>query len=54
VDMMGRMIQQQQVMILEGTNVIPVNVSSLSSGIYMLKAIFSDNNQIPAIKFIKQ
>jgi Secretion system C-terminal sorting domain len=54
VDMMGRMIQQQQVTIQEGTNVISVNVSSLSSGIYLLKAIFSDNNQIPAIKFIKE
>ncbi len=54
LDMMGRMIQQQQVIIQEGTNVIPVNVSSLGSGIYMLKAIFADNNQIPTIKFVKQ
>jgi Secretion system C-terminal sorting domain len=54
VDMMGRMIQQQQVTLLEGTNVISVNVSSLGSGIYLLKAIYPDNNQIPAIKFIKQ
>jgi Secretion system C-terminal sorting domain len=54
LDMMGRMIQQQQVTIQEGTNVIPVNVSLLGSGIYMLKVIFNDNNQIPAIKFIKQ
>jgi hypothetical protein len=54
LDMMGRLIQQQQVTILEGTNAIPVNVSSLGSGIYLLKAIYADNNQTPAIKFIKQ
>jgi hypothetical protein len=54
IDMMGKIIQQQQVIIREGTNVIPVNVSSLGSGIYLLKAIYSDNNQMPAIKFIKQ
>ncbi len=53
-DMMGRMIQQQQVIVQEGNNVIPVNVSSLGSGVYLLKAIFTDNNQIPAIKFVKQ
>ncbi len=53
-DMMGRMIQQQQVILQEGNNVIPVNVSSLGSGVYLLKAIFTDNNQIPAIKFVKQ
>ncbi len=54
IDMMGRMVQQQQVIIQEGTNVIPVNVSTLRSGIYLLKTISSDNNQIPAVKFIKQ
>jgi hypothetical protein len=54
VDMMGRIIQQQKVIILEGSNVIPVNVSSLNSGIYLLKAIFADNKQIPAVKFIKE
>ncbi len=54
LDMMGRMILQQKVNIQEGANVIPVNVSTLGSGIYLLKVICSDNNQIPAIKFIKQ
>jgi Secretion system C-terminal sorting domain len=54
LDVMGRIIQQQKVTILEGTNVIPINVSSLGSGIYLLKAIYADNNQMPAIKFIKQ
>lgn len=54
LDIMGRMIQQQQVIIQEGTNVIPVNVSTLGSGIYLLKAISSDNHQIPTVKFIKQ
>ncbi len=54
VDMTGRIMLQQQVTIQEGTNVIPVNVSSLGSGIYLLKAIYPDNHQIPAVKFIKQ
>lgn len=54
LDMMGRMILQQKVNIQEGNNVIPVNVSTLGSGIYLLKVICSDNNQIPAIKFVKQ
>ncbi len=54
VDMTGRIILQQKVSILEGTNVIPVNVSSLGSGIYLLKAVSPDNKQIPAVKFMKQ
>jgi Secretion system C-terminal sorting domain len=54
VDMMGRILQQQQVTIQEGTNAIPVNVSTLGSGMYFLKAIYAESNQTNTIKFMKQ
>lgn len=54
LDMMGRILQQQQVTILEGNNAIPVNVSSLGSGIYFLKANYVQTNQKSTFKFIKQ
>lgn len=54
LDMTGRVVSQQKVNLLEGTNAIPVNVSLLGSGVYLLKVICQDNPQIPAIKFIKQ
>jgi Secretion system C-terminal sorting domain len=53
-DLMGRILLQQQVSIMPGTNVIPVNVSSLHNGVYVLKVVSNDKNQVPAIKFIKQ
>jgi Secretion system C-terminal sorting domain len=53
-DMTGRILQQRKVTVAEGTNVIPINVASLGSGIYLLKVIYPDNNQMPAVKFIKQ
>jgi hypothetical protein len=54
VDLLGRIVQQQQLIVQKGTNVISVNVTSLGKGTYFLKAVYSDNNQIPAIKFIKE
>jgi hypothetical protein len=54
MDMKGRIVLQQQATILEGTNAIPLNVSLLSSGLYLLKTIYPGNHAIPATKFIKQ
>lgn len=54
MDMTGRLMKQLPATIQAGTNIIPMNLSSLSNGIYLLKVIYPDSNQSPAIKFIKQ
>jgi hypothetical protein len=54
VDMMGKMVQQQQVKIQEGTNVITLDIAALRSGVYLIKATSANNEQIPTVKFVKQ
>jgi hypothetical protein len=54
LDIAGRVLQTQQVKILEGNNVFSVNVSLLSKGIYLLKVIDENNSLIQALKFLKQ
>ncbi|MBL7726919.1 MAG: T9SS type A sorting domain-containing protein [Dinghuibacter sp.] len=54
VDVSGSIVLQQRINIIEGENAIPVNISALGGGVYVLKAIHEHNHQTPAIKFIKQ
>jgi hypothetical protein len=53
VDMTGRVLSQQRIAIAEGSNTIPVNVASLSSGCYILKLVHADFNTVSAT-FMKQ
>jgi hypothetical protein len=54
IDFMGRVQIKKQVMLQQGTNIIPVDVSTLKTGLYVLKVVSDDVSESATIKFVKQ
>lgn len=52
-DQKGAIINQKNYRLVTGTNLIPVDGSALSSGLYVVKAISPDGN-LAVLKFLKQ
>ena len=53
-DIAGRKVTQQVVNVETGSNTIPVDITALSAGTYMVKLICSNNCESAAGKFVKQ
>jgi hypothetical protein len=53
-DLQGRIVEELTVDFSSGTNQIPLNLSHLSKGLYVLKVIDDRNQTIATSKFTKQ
>ena len=53
-DMTGKVIQQQTAQLISGDNNLVLNVASLSSGTYLVKAVCSNGCETAVSKFLKQ
>jgi hypothetical protein len=53
VDMTGRLVLEQQMSALNGTNMFPVQLHGLSAGTYFI-TLSSDNEVAEPIRFVKQ
>lgn len=54
IDVEGRKVSQQIVKVETGNNTIPVDISHLSNGTYMVKLVCSSNCESAVAKFVKQ
>ncbi len=53
-DMAGKIINQRTTRLTVGDNFIPLDISRLSPGVYLIKVTTADSAQLDCIKFIKQ
>lgn len=53
-DMAGKTVMQQTGELIQGDNKIPVNISRLSAGSYLVKAICSNGCETTVTKFVRQ
>jgi hypothetical protein len=53
-DLTGRMVGEQRVSVLAGNNVVPLNVSALASGTYLIKIICANGCEGATTKFMKE
>jgi len=54
VDILGRTMLEQKQNVSQGVNTVSINISSLNSGTYFLRAMYSDSKQPLTQKFQKQ
>ncbi|MED5363013.1 MAG: T9SS type A sorting domain-containing protein, partial [Bacteroidota bacterium] len=53
-DLQGRIVQELNANFSSGTNQIPLHLSHLSKGLYVLKVLNNKNKTLASIKFRKQ
>jgi hypothetical protein len=53
-DLQGRIVQELRIDFSSGTNQIPLNLSHLSKGLYMLNVIDDQNQVVASSKLTKQ
>lgn len=53
-DVAGKVVMQQQVQLLNGDNNFTINLSSMPSGTYMLKAVCKNGCETVVSKVVKQ
>jgi hypothetical protein len=54
IDLSGKMVLQQNAELAEGSNIVPINITRLAPGQYMLKVIYENNSETAVRRFVKQ